>query len=73
MALKELNSNTLAFSSNEDVEQIISERIANILCEMKENKLNQHILTEDQLKAMFDSPSIVSIHLKLRYIVQCIL
>lgn len=71
MALKELNSNTLAFSSNEDV--IISERIANILCEMKENKLNQHILTEDQLKAMFNSPSIVSIHLKLRYLVQCIL
>ena len=59
MALKELNSNNLAFSSNEDV--IISERIANILFEMKENKLNQYILTENQLKAMFDSPGIVSI------------
>ena len=71
MALKELSSNTLAFSSNED--PIISERIAHILCEMKENKLNQHILTEDQLKAMFNSPSIVSIHVKFRYLVYFIL
>lgn len=66
MALKELSTNELAFSSDEDV--IITERIENILSEMKDNKLNQHILTEDQLKAMFNSPSIVSIQLKLSYL-----